>query len=380
MLPLGLTPEALAAAADETDPGSLGAGSRLRARFGAELAAAAVDQVVLRRRAWAKFGDAADGLFLTRDGLEQATRPAVADHHAVRLAATGATTVLDLGCGIGADALAFVRAGLRVIAVERDPRTAEIARANLDGTGAEVLTGDAEEVVDGLLGRVDAVYLDPARRAGSGRLWRVEDFTPPWALTTRLLDGSRPAAVKLGPALPHRLVPDGVEAEWVTDHGETVEVGLYAGPGVTPGRAALVMPDHRLVPDPGARVAVRPLGAVLIEPVGSVIRAGAIPTLAAALDAGLVADDLAYLTADTVPDTPFATAFAVREVLPWKEKMLRGWVRERAVGRLEIKVRGLDVDPAQLRKRLRPSGPGEATLIITRTPDGARVVVADRLG
>ena len=73
-LPYGLTPDALAAAEAEPDPGLLGAGTRLRARFGPDLAAAALTQVTLRRKARTKFGDAAAGLFFTRDGLEQATR------------------------------------------------------------------------------------------------------------------------------------------------------------------------------------------------------------------------------------------------------------------------------------------------------------------
>jgi SAM-dependent methyltransferase len=116
----------------------------MRARFGPELSAAALSQVALRRRARTKFGDAADELFLTRDGLEQATRPDLAAHHAARLRAAGATRVVDLGCGIGTDARAFADAGLEVLAVERDPATAAVARANLAGR-AEVACADAED-------------------------------------------------------------------------------------------------------------------------------------------------------------------------------------------------------------------------------------------
>ena len=107
-------PDALAAAEAEPDPGSLGAGTRLRARFGPDLAAAALTQVTLRRKARTKFGEAAAGLFFTRDGLEQATRPDVADLHARRFVDAGVRRVVDLGCGIGSDAAAFVRAGLDV--------------------------------------------------------------------------------------------------------------------------------------------------------------------------------------------------------------------------------------------------------------------------
>ena len=64
-------------------------------------------------------------------GLEQATRPEVADHHASRFLEAGVRRVIDLGCGIGSDSMAFARAGLEVVAVDVDPATAAVAQANL---------------------------------------------------------------------------------------------------------------------------------------------------------------------------------------------------------------------------------------------------------
>ena len=54
---------------------------------------------------------------------------------------------------------------------------------------------------------------------------------------------------------------------------------------------------------------------------------------------------------------------------------LRAWVRANRIGVLEIKKRALDVDPAALRRRLRPSGPNRATLILSPTIRGARAFV-----
>lgn len=377
-LPEGLSADVLAAAEAESDPTGLAAATRLRGEWGPEAATAAISQVMLRRRGRIKFGDAAAAMFFTRDGLEQATRPAVADQHAARLVAAGAKTVLDLGCGIGSDALAFARAGLRVVAVDCDPATAAIAAANLSGFEAEVLLADAEQVLEERLATVDAVFCDPARRTGAGRTWRVEDFTPPWSLVTRLLDGRRPAGVKLGPALPHRMIPPGIEAEWVSDRQQTVEVGLWSGSGAVPDRrSALIMPGERLAAE-SLSAAVAPIGRYLYEPDGAVIRAGSIAALADRLGAGVVDPQIAYLSSDTLVPTPFAVAFEILESLPYKEKVLRRWLRDHEVGRLEIKRRGVDVDPAELRKRLRPDGTGSATLIITRTPVGTRVLVAER--
>lgn len=395
---------ALDLAATFDDPNGLPAASALRAHLDPDLASAVLTQTELRRRARTKFGERAAAMLFTRDGLEQATRPDVAAEHAARFVAAGVERVVDLGCGIGTDAMAFSAAGLAVVAVELDPVTAAVARHNLglpilgptnqapanqgpasheptiQGPTVEVIVGDAEVLVGEVLRPGTGVFCDPARRTATRRLWKVSDFTPSWDFVTGLLDGSRVAGVKLGPALPHSFVDEGIAAEWVSHRGDTVEVGLWAGSGSVPGeRSALVLPGHRLVV-----AAKRPsldvvaARAYLYEPDGAVIRAGGVTTVGASLDAGLLDPQIAYLTSDRLVATPYAQAFEVLKILPYKEKILRQWVAAQKVGTLEIKKRGLEVDPAALRRRLRPSGSGSATLVITRTPGGAQVLVVRR--
>ena len=377
--PFGLTDDALAAAMSEEDPESLAAASRMRAQFGPQLAAAALTQATLRRQAKAKFGEAAVQMFFTRAGLEQATRPEVADHHASRFLQAGVRKVIDLGCGIGSDAMAFAQAGLEVLAVDVDPETAAVAQANLAGV-ADVICTDANEVAEQLITARVGVFCDPARRNDHGRVWRVEDFEPRWPTVMQLFDGGRTAGVKLGPALPHSLIPEAVEAEWITHRGETVEVGLWSGPGATPGRrSALIMPNARLSATTAPPLPVRDLSSYLYEPAGAVIRAGAIAELGAQLGAGLLDPQVAYLTGDQLCSTPFATAFEVRQRLPFHLKALRSWVREAQIGVLEIKKRGIDVDPAELRRRLRLSGSNSATIVISRTPSGAIAAIVQRV-
>ena len=115
---------------------------------------------------------------------------------------------------------------------------------------------------------------------------------------------------------------------------------------------------------------VGPVGAYLYEPDGAVIRAGLVTDLARQLGARLIHPRIAYLTSDELVRTPLARAYRVREVLPHTVKVLKRWVREHEVGTLEIKKRGTDVTPEELRRRLAPKGPGRATLVVTRTDPG----------
>ncbi|HSK32857.1 MAG TPA: SAM-dependent methyltransferase [Propionicimonas sp.] len=370
---------ALAEAGTQPDPGSMGAATALRRNWTPGQAAAVLTQTDLRRRAAAKFGEAAGGLFFTRDALEQATRSDVARWRAERLRDAGATQVVDLGCGIGADALAFAAAGLAVVAVEFDPATAVLAAANLGGAG-RVVCGDAVEVAGDLLADGAAVFADPARRTASGRTWRVADLTPSWDFVTGLLQG-RLGCIKAAPGLPSNVIPEGVATTWVSHRGDLVEATLWSGAWPPGSRTAVLLPSGQEL-DAGERrdPPVGPIGRYLYEPDPAVIRAGANAALAEILDARSPQAGIAYLCADVLRPTTFATAFEVLQELPFDERVLRRWVQEHGVGTLEIKVRGIDVDPAVLRRRLKPAGKGSATLLLTPTAAGARVLVARRVG
>lgn len=376
----------LAEVAGWIDVGSLAAATRLRERLAPELAAAVVSQVGLRAKAKTKFGPLADSLLFTPAGLEQATRMGVAEYRARLVQAAGFSRVVDLGCGVGSDSLALARAGLDVVAVESDPVTAGFARHNLaveaGGTfgSVEVITGDAVELAPKLLGEGDFVFADPARRTGSGRTWQVEDFSPSWTFVASLLE--RPSWIKMGPGMPHRLIPGAVAARWVSDGGDLVETALTTGLHEPGSRGAVLLPKaHELPAGAEAEALTEPIGVgqVLYEPDPAVIRAQAVGALATVLDARQVTAEIPYLVGKNRLPTPFARAFAVHDVMPWKEKTLRAWCREHAIGVLDIKKRGIEIDPAALRRRLKLSGKASATVVITPSAEGAQLLIVEGL-
>ena len=357
-------------AADVAQDDPLRAQERLRRSGSASHVAAALTQVDLRRRAEAKFGALAGRMYFTRDGLEQATRLPVAEHRAARITAAGLRTVVDLGCGIGGDLVAFARAGLTAAGVDLDPVRVAVAQANLAALslGGAVTVADAAEVDTAPF---DVAFADPARRTARGRTFDPADFAPPWPFVERLL--GRDACVKLAPGLPHELVPDGVEAEWVSDHREVKEAVLWSGRLATSRRRATVIGDGGLAtlteeddPYDGQPPPTGALGAFLYEPDGAVIRAGLVTAVAAGVGGRLLDEHIAYVTSDQAFRSPFARSYRVLEEVPFREKQLRAALRERGIGRLTIKKRGVSVVPEELRKRLSLRGERESTLVLTR--------------
>ena len=380
---------------------SLALGTRLRsAGHDPALVAAALTQSRLRATARPRLGPLADRLLLTQDGLEQATRPVVAARRVERLCDAGIGHVWDLGCGLGLDTRALAEGGLRVTAVESDPAVATAARANLaDLPTVRVQLGNAEDVP---VGPDDGAFLDPARRTPgvadargrTRRLFRLEDLSPSWEVVLRVAASAAATGAKLSPGFPHAQLPTGTEAEWVSVDGSVVECALWWRAAVrSPGRRAVVGTtgaDGAVrwteVDDPGSEPAepladVAALGSYLVEPDRAVLAAGRVDALTALTGGQELDRGTGYVSAGTTTPLEWARWYAVRETLPLHARVVRGWLRERGIGRVTIKKRGVATDPDRFRAdlRLRPGrdGSAEAVLVLTRVAGMPTVVVVE---
>jgi predicted O-methyltransferase YrrM len=85
--------------------------------------------------------------------------------------AVNAKAILEIGTLGGYSTIWLARAlphDGRLVTIEREAEWAEVARANLERAGArgvEVLDGDAREVLDGLAGPFDLVFIDADKRS-----------------------------------------------------------------------------------------------------------------------------------------------------------------------------------------------------------------------
>jgi hypothetical protein len=237
---------------------------------------------------------------------------------------------------------------------------------------------------DADLAGVGAVWLDPARRDGATRLTDPADWSTSldWAFD---LAGRLPTGIKLGPGLDRDLIPDGFEAQWISVDREVVELVLWSADLARPGirRSALVLGASGTAEltaaadsddaEPGH------LAEYLLEPDGAVIRARLIGDLARRLGGRMIDPTIAWITCDEQPQTPFGQGFEVVERFPLDVKTLKRELGARDIGVLEVKKRGVDIDPATFRHKLGLRGSKSATLILTRVAGDRVALLAERL-
>ncbi len=383
--------EAWIAMATERSSSPLARAEWLRTRLPPQRARLVLEQAELRERAREKFPDANRRLY-TRLGLEQATDAIVAAYKARRF--RHGEPVADLCCGIGGDLVALAGRG-PTIGVERDPLVALLAEANLRMAEAEngentvrfpcgvVVANAAEFSVAGYGGW----HIDPDRRPDGRRTTRVELHEPGPEVIDRLRRDCGTGAVKLAPAavLPEHWPPEG-ELEWISRDRHCRQLVVWFGDlAEYPGhrRATLLgespVPIRTFVGEATCRLpAVQPIGRYVFDPDAAILAAGLLGDLASEHGLAPFSGTAAYLTGDRLLDDPMLACFEVMEVMPLDVKRLARNLRDRNIGRLEIKKRGVPHDPETLRRRLTLRGELPAVLILASIGRSATAILARR--
>lgn len=322
-------------------------------------AGAALETAVLRRRSAAKLPHAAGWLF-TDEALQQASPGPVAAHRATRLSGMD---VHDVTCSIGADLVELAGTAARCLGSDVDDVRLAMARHNTGGR-IPLLRADALRPVS----TDTVVFADPGRRdASGGRVWRAAALRPPLDELRAAYPG-RPLVVKTAPGMNPAAAPWAAEVELVSLDGMVREACLWSEPLAGARRRASVLRSdgtgYSLTDGEPDECPVREAGEWLIDPDGAVVRAGLVRHYAARHGLAQLDRRIAYLTGDVPPAGQ--RAFRVLARCRYAEKPLRALLREHDVGSLEILVRGVDVAPEVLRRRLKPAGTRSASLIVTR--------------
>lgn len=396
--------------------------NQLQKRHGTELAKAALELVLVRRRAVSKYPRWAARLFATREALEQASGEVVALYRATRYQPYA--VVADLTCGLGADALALALSGRQVEAIDTDPLRVALCTAN----------AQSFQVMDHLVVRHDdalrwqppsqaALWVDPGRRCGQKRSIHPEKYQPSLAALFGRWGADSAWGVKLAPGLPSSaLTPylPHAEVEFISVAGELKECVLWFGPLRTCERRATVLqavpadtaarrvsantpsgtsplfyqPAAVSLPWSGSLPPCRyaPLANYVYLPCAAVVRAGLLDALALQLQAARLHPRTTLLTGPVLATHPLAVAYRLWERIPADRKQLRRAIQKYQLGRLELIQCGSSLDAAFWHQTLQqvmqsvseaersshPSTP--ASLLLTHDSRQPCLLLAERLG
>jgi hypothetical protein len=372
---------------------ALGVAAALRRELSPENARRAAELLHLRERAKGRF-PSGKLRFMTRKGLEQATRESVAAERARRFAelAPGAC-VHDVTCGLGSDALALSLAGMRVLASDTDFETARCAHANLRASPNPncVFVGDALRAPL----RNSLLFVDPDRRAGAERSLNPRDWSPSADELAPLLGRAVGACVRLPAGFDIERCPiawiEGRDHswQWVSAEGELSEVNLWLGTLASKraGEREVVSIPRQ---GPLRRWCARPCSVVsstpeevseiswLADPDPAVVRSGLLGALAKELGAAPLAPECAYLGAPHAPNSDLVNVWRVLAQASADPKAVRRMLTEHGIGPIQVLKRGHPERSEVLAQRFAGRGDRRGTVVVARLAQGHRAFLVER--
>jgi hypothetical protein len=381
----------------------------LRSQHSATRTHLLVEQAELRRRATAKFTHPEE-MFFTRVGLEQSTDEWIAAYKAnrlyvaaslrsqirrgedannppnkLRLSVDSPSKILDLCCGIGGDLIALATTS-HTIGFDRDPIAAHFAQLNAK---TEVRPDDVTTID---LTDCDAWHIDPDRRPTGKRTTSLDHCAPDRAAIEQMLARNPNAAIKLAPAtkLPSEWL-ERCELEWISRDGECKQLVAWHGTlALTPNqhRAAIIrsspmacgLAPRTIIGQPNHPLPIAKAPAQFIFDVDpAVLAAHLTGTLASEHQLSALGPTPTYLTGPNPIKDDALHCFEVREILPFRPRDLAAYLRQRNIGKLEIKKRGVDITPETLRRNLKLHGPNTATLLLCKVATRPTAILAKRI-
>ncbi len=363
-----------------TQVNTLTINKNLRKKTSPTRAAIVIEQVLLRLRAKAKF-ERANELFFTRRSLEQATSTRIAAHKAKRFA--NMASVADVCCGIGGDLMALAGremqsvAAAETVGIDVDELTAMFANRNLQVLGLQHAQATQNSFEKFSLDRFHAIHIDPDRRV-KNRTVRGDFFQPALGDIQQRLGRDQSLAIKVAPATPpHRSTPTESEIQWIGDNRECKEQVIWSGPITeNPGcrTATYVNSQHqafhftatakefeRSRPKPPEK-----LGPAIYEPHPTVLAAGLVNALARQMHLRPIDGAIDYLTGIPTTKCALLRKYRIDVEMKLNLKLLFKELRQRKIGMIVVKKRGVDKAIIENIQALKIAGENKATIIATR--------------
>ncbi|KLU05824.1 hypothetical protein RISK_002456 [Rhodopirellula islandica] len=346
--------------------------------------------------------------WVNRRAIQQSTTSQVAKFKASWF---GDLPVTDICCGIGGDLIALARRG-PTTGIDASESILSFTAANLFTANVkaelrclDVMESEPADVVNGS----KWLHIDPDRRVDNQRHVQPDAWLPTWERTVELLNQVQGGLVKMAPATTlESSIAEACHLMWISSGGSVREQTAIWGTLPTPpaasmdgatwktgGRTAVVL-KHDTVHCYSAALGdwtvpasvVSSAESWMIDPDGAIRAAGLTDHFARSHQAQTLGGPSGFLTAawtamegeSSNPQTTcqhLAVVAPIRDRLSCDDRALRRYFRKAKAYPEVIKVRGVDIDPAKLGKKLRECGETPLALWIGRNGKKTYAVVTE---
>lgn len=328
-------------------------------------------------------------LYPVRLSLEQASSEVTARYKA---SLCSGSTFADLTGGMGIDTYFISRNFDKATYIEQQAELCELARHNFKALGAdniEVINTTAEKHLAEMQG-IDCIYLDPARRDGTGKkVVLLSDCEPDIAaLAPQLLQKAKTVMVKLSPMLDISSaiqdIPSVRQVHIIAVDNECKEILLILAPekaGDIQVQTVNFLKNgekqtfgYPLHDEQDTTVEyARAVGKYLYEPNAAIMKSGAFKLVAQHYGLKKLHQHTHLYTSDSVVDDFPGRIFEVLNV--WGNSA-KEWKKHLApIGKANISVRNYPQSAAELRKKLKLSEGGNCYLFACTLAGNEKTII-----
>lgn len=359
----------------------------------------AVMQQECRRRVRSKLPFVAECLdfrFPTLLSAEQCTSEVLAQYHAGMIDEGG--VVADLTSGLGIDSMYLSRRASKVYSIECNPTVSDALRHNCNALGIdaiEAVCADAEQWIREYNGRLDAIYIDPARRDGEGgRIYNLSDCSPNVvAMMPLLLEKAQRVIIKASPMFDAvkamselgsvvsgvQLVGTEKECKELVIICTSDSCGLPTFDAVTLNRNGEAEAFRWTLEDEYDAVSTfgePEVGGYLLEPYPTVMKGGAFRLLSERFHVAKAAQHTHLYFSTTLPNGFPGHVYRIVEVLDFDKRAVKELGKRYRMA--NVAVRNFPIQAPELEKKLNVKPGGDLKIFGLTTNIGKKLVVTSQ--
>jgi len=321
-----------------------------------------------------------DNSFLfDEEDLRYCTNQQIAEYRAERLKCD---TIVDIGSGIGVQAIEFAKKCSKVIAVEIDERKIEYSRINAKIAGVENIEFVNEDAIKALdkIKIADIVFWDP-ERPETEKERGIASLKPSFSELIKKARKITPnIAVELPPQIEKSKMKEDCEFEYVSLNNQLNRLNVYLGKLKKCRISVVSLPSKERLEYKNEKIAnlikEKEVKTYLYEVDDAIIKSGLVEYFTSGLNASILqTSNKTYLTSDEAINSSFLKRYKV--ITQVEHRKMKEALNKNGFGKVILHGRIDDTRYATIRKNLETGLRGKETAHLFLNEDNAVITISE---